>query len=181
MIYSSTGAQIARGEGRGAWYNWLMGSQAEWDFLSPEEKLRWAWLAGIIDGEGYIGLSLASRRDGYYHSALVLRISMTHRETLLEIQRITNLGSVFEARPATRNWKTAFEWRVYNKEAAAVLRTCISMLVTKRDQAAIAIKFQEFVGLTQHGGVPLSPGQLSQRQALVEAMHLLNRRGPALS
>lgn len=31
-------------------------AQAYWDFMTQEEREQYAWLAGIIDGEGTVGI-----------------------------------------------------------------------------------------------------------------------------
>ena len=153
-----------------------MTPQAEWDFLTPEEKLRWAWLAGIIDGEGAIqiitGVPSEPRRW-----RLDLAIGMCHRQTVQEIKRITHVGKIYERPPAPSRKQPHYVWTAHQKHAAAVLRTCLPMLVTKKAEAELALRFMDLVSLQGHGGQLLSFAQIDRRKALREAQKTLHLKG----
>lgn len=150
-----------------------MTEQAEWDFLAPEEKIRWAWLAGIIDGEG--GIWIDSPRMGIAYDSLRLVVEMGDRRTIQELKRISNVGRIYETPPSGRR-KRSFRWETAGRQAASVLRTCLPVLVTKKAEAEIALAFalRQSLYIT---GKSVPPYERERRRALSEALKILHSKG----
>ncbi len=109
-----------------------------------------AYFAGFFDGEGSISLSPYSNTRGERKKrAYYLRISIvnTHLPTLQWIKDIWNLGTInihcFEERRKLRG-----EWRASSNQALHILRLTLPFLRAKREQAEIAIAFQEMKSRT---------------------------------
>ena len=150
------------------------------DFLTtPEEKLNWAWLAGIIDGEGSITIVIQSpkyRKGGISPSSqLRVRVKMTHAPTIEHIQTVAHCGTTYPCKPRP-NCKPAFVWDACSREAAAVLRRCLPFLVTKKKQAQVALQFAE-IALTFADSKTVPSGILAQRQGCADQLKALNQEG----
>ena len=126
-----------------------------------DERTHWlAWAAGIIDGEGWIGLSSVSR--GY--RCLRIEVAQTDIRLPYKLKEIFMCGSVKPQRHnARRGWKPVWRWYVSGEDAANVLRLTLQWLVVKREQAEIAILSRQYV-------------QRSGRKANVAAMHEVARQ-----
>lgn len=148
--------------------------QAYWDFMTAAECCQWAWVAGIIDGEGSV--SIQRKADG--NLEVLLRVSMTHELTVRTIKVFAHVGKVRQDKSRmSSGGKDVWEWRVKGKKAVSTLRQCMPFLVTKKVQARIALEF----ALLANRGHPLSLANKEKRQALREAMLVLNKKGPGKS
>jgi len=98
-----------------------------------------AWLAGIVDGEGCIRITLSRGRT---HS-LILTVSNTDRALIERCALITGAGRIH-----TRKWvtgrKAMHDWAVFNKTAQIILRRILPYMVetNKRQCATLALEFQ---------------------------------------
>lgn len=95
-----------------------------------------AYLAGIIDGEGTIGIYYHKGRNSYRVKIYVVN---TYKPL------IDWLGSVFGGFVYKRNhtkWKTRYEWHL-GENAMELLKSLIPYLKIKKDQAILALGFRE--------------------------------------
>jgi len=143
-------------------------AQAYWDFMTQEEREEYAWLAGIIDGEGSIIIYHAHK--DYLHR-LKLQIRMTHRPTLEKISAITGI-KFRRVRENHSRRKPYFGWEVSGETAASILRRCLSTLTTKRAQALIGIALVELQKTYMRR---VSPAFLAKEESLHQAMSALNQ------
>jgi hypothetical protein len=102
------------------------------------------YLAGIIDGEGYIGLCKSSGKS----FALRLVVTSGCEELVNWIQAATGIGKVVQQDLEHRRRQTSYQWRVFGSEAGLVLKLVRSHLIVKKAQAAIALRFQENTALS---------------------------------
>lgn len=152
--------------------------QAYWDFMTQEEREQYAWLAGIIDGEGaiYIG---KKPRDWYIQYSLTLRVAMTAKTTIENIKAITHVGSTHIGRHLQRNRaKPLHIWVCYDRQAAAILRKCLPFLVTKRPHALLAVGFSEARQVVTGKGISkeVSPNLKAKWERFYIALRQLNAR-----
>ena len=95
-----------------------------------------AWLAGFIDGEGYIGVR---KSQGWY--SLCITIGNTH---LKSVENCKFLAPYFRGPYADKRRpprRPAWRVTVQGKKAQEVLREIYPYLITKKRQAAIALSF----------------------------------------
>lgn len=100
-----------------------------------------AWLAGIIDGEGCIGLYSGGNGDGKSHY-LRLTVVNTDQPMLERAKAITGTGTIRVSRlTADKQRRQTWIWECNSGNAARVLSSVYPFLVTKQRQAQMALEF----------------------------------------
>lgn len=110
------------------------------EFIFPAiTQVQAAYIAGIIDGEGYIGIQRGTK--GTYH----LRVAVTSvsEELMNWLQEKTGFGTIAFADLHHRGRQNTYSWRVFGGEALLLLKLVAAYLLIKKAQAAIAMRFQE--------------------------------------
>jgi len=101
------------------------------------KEVKDAYFAGLIDGEGYIGME--SRGGGWYRPCI--RVKMTCQRTIEAIRAHFLVGRVVLRHPATSSpyykptHKPQWEWCVTYKGAISVLERIMPYLITKKSIA----------------------------------------------
>ncbi|GAI65193.1 unnamed protein product [marine sediment metagenome] len=75
-------------------------AQAYWDFMDQKEREEYAWMAGIIDGEGSIWA--ASRWNKAYKTRehhIGIYVTMTHEITVKTVKGIAKVGHIYPMPP----------------------------------------------------------------------------------
>lgn len=129
-----------------------------------------AYLAGLVDGEGCITITLVRKR---YHM-VQLRIANTDPRMTRWLQSNFGGGVTIENRQNAR-WKVRYTWCVGARAAEPILRAVLPHLLLKRDQAEIALACRE---LTYYRGNRRGLSTFPEREALKQRLHVLNRKGP---
>lgn len=139
------------------------------------EEAERGYLAGIIDGEGCITISRqAGGSGGRVNTShrLYLKITMGHWETLAKCQRIAGgVGSMHLQRGG--QWNDAWSWVVATQQAGAIIREVRDLLVTKAEEADVALEFLALPsGLTggKGGNKTLPPELVAARQDCFERL-----------
>ena len=95
-----------------------------------------AYLAGIIDGEGYI---VFTKRN-----YLLIKVKMTDLNTIKYLHRTTKLGCIYsynpQRDPQKSHYKVLYTWQVSFGQALTVLESIIPYLITKRKDAFRALE-----------------------------------------
>jgi hypothetical protein len=130
----------------------------------------WAWLAGVIDGEGCIVINRQranSRKDLKTDSfRLYVQITMGCRKSLEKCQSITGFGSIHNHTPTKKNSNPAFCWMSNGREAASILKQIVKYAVTKRSEIDEALLFAS-IGPWLTGG---SNGNSQKPASVVDRM-----------
>lgn len=145
-----------------------------------------AWAAGIIDGEGCIGIVKDDRRalnnkNGWNLSPMYkLRISvgMSHLETIERLYELFGDGRINGQKCYKKpGHKQVYYWVVNADQAWEIIKLVRPYLITKRKQAEIAEAFYERERLK--GGIynKASSRVLKEREKLHGKMKKLNQRG----
>jgi len=103
--------------------------------LSPQE---WAYLAGILDGEGTVAI-YGSGKPGQIAS-LSVKVSNTEEELLRWIERRVG-GMVYSARARKAEHRPVFLWQCGGMLAVDVLKNVLPFLIIKKDRALLALEF----------------------------------------
>ncbi len=125
-----------------------------------------AWAAGILDGEGSIGIYRRFPKQGkrsiYYR--LSVQMDNTHKLTIKKIQSIMGVGSV---RMYPTKGKDVWRWGGYDANGEKALRMLMPYLVTKKAQAEMALDFRALMRATayENGSRGLSSDTIAQRDA----------------
>jgi hypothetical protein len=144
------------------------------------------YLAGFVDGEGYLGLSRIPRRNGSREYCLRLCVYNSNLPALKEIQR--TWGGTLSA-PGRRHpsWKPAYALIWTNAAAARVIRKVEPFLISKSRQAHALLAFDERIQTQRkrlrsrdRAGrlLPMTKREARAREAVYLRLKWMNRRGP---
>ena len=135
------------------------------------------WLAGILDGEGYIALAMRRQR-GHKNYISCIEISNTEPNLLLKVRDITaRLGvnlHVKERKPAKNGNRMVFKLECHRFPGVkAILDATLPYLTCKAKRAKLILDFIESRQARKFTNTPYNDGEL----ALVYAVQDLTRSG----
>jgi hypothetical protein len=107
--------------------------------MRRRKQTDWAWLAGILDGEGCLSVGRNNGAGGRYIGLHVV-VRMADEDAVRRAYTIAGVGTLKLHRPFTTNRRALWEWNTSSQEAARTLRLVLPYLVTKRVQAKWFIK-----------------------------------------
>jgi hypothetical protein len=138
--------------------------------LRPTEL---AYIAGVIDGEGTIGIYRLGS-TGYYQMKVC--ISNCSRP-LLEWVRERVGGALVRVAKATPKKREAWQLVISQYQAAPLLLECRGYLQVKRAQADLAVRYMEEYEPARGRASPTEQ-QVARRRWYWDETRRLNRRGP---
>ena len=139
-------------------------------------ELEWAYLAGIVDGEGSCTIALAGKRRPFPNVAM---LTVTNTDARL----VQWLVSKFQGKPYPRaipaRAKPAWNVCWAGKNAKEILLHIQPYLLIKGQQAGTLLAFIALLGRRSPGGGVrvTTDDNISKRRVLAEAMAILNNRG----
>lgn len=127
--------------------------------MSRETDL--AWAAGIIDGEGHIGLYLSRTNTG---NCYVLKVAVvnTNLKMLERLKSIFNGGSINVRIKKQSHHKQQWCYYACSKKAERVLQSVLPYLVAKSDQAELGLLSRKYI--RQHGINTMNPEMEKQSE-----------------
>ncbi|KKN34944.1 hypothetical protein LCGC14_0788850 [marine sediment metagenome] len=142
--------------------------------------LKYAYLAGLIDGEGCIQIKRqkdSAKSFGFYFR-LEVQITSTN-EKLIAYLISNHDGYIYKQKSANPKHKTALHWRVGSTTAKKLLEKVFPYLIIKREQAQVAYKFQQILDDNPTSGKreAMTKDMLSQRSVLYKKVRGLNQKG----
>ena len=101
-------------------------------------ELEYAWVAGIIDGEGSIITSNPKDRP---NPRIEITVSMTHEGTIRKLLEVMQVGTIIELKHyKEKGYKTQWRWKVESHEDSAIVIKLIGKyLVTKKEDVNKAL------------------------------------------
>lgn len=142
--------------------------------------MTYEYLAGLMDGEGCVGIRRVQTKATYGRPCycLVIQLAMTY-QPVIEILCEEFGGVIY-----IDHWyvhlkhKPSYKWTVYGRKAAAILAKMLPTLIVKREQAELALRFQANMHEKFNGyPVKLTDAEMAFRQECYEQMRRLNKRG----
>lgn len=132
-----------------------------------------AWAAGFFDGEGYVGIAVAS--NGTHRlDVIVTQVDRRPLDALAE-----RWGGTVRMRRSTRaRQRDSFVWQRHGSHAVAFLRDVRPLLLVKAEVVDLALQFGATI-LTRHGGRRLAAVETIERQRIRGEILARNRRGVA--
>lgn len=102
----------------------------DYSFFSGEQR---GWLAGILDGEGWIGIDKRSKR-------ITIQVNNTDCK-MIEVLAFLCGGNCYAGKKAkNEKWKQQYVWVLSRREnVVALLNSILPLLVTKRNAAERAL------------------------------------------
>lgn len=140
-------------------------------------KLQSAYLAGLIDGEGYIGILKVkkgekkqwfSNREFIFRP--VMKVAMVDKELIRWLKGA--YGGTFETRKAHGNARESYCWSLRKKSVITLIKKIYPYLRVKKKQAEILLRFPS--GET---GKQIPDNVYQKRIELYDDIRALNRRG----
>lgn len=106
-----------------------------------------SYLAGIIDGEGSIGIEHLSpdnksRKKDYYNCRLTV---INTDEPLMKLLK-TYFGGSYDQRKKIDGRKICYRWHVFGKRLETAINELIPHLRIKKPQALIVMQYRKTVG-----------------------------------
>lgn len=131
------------------------------------------YTAGLFDGEGYVSILHSDSRPNNY--SIRVGISMTHLPTIDFL--VSRFGGSFLEKKVTGNRKDQYTWYCGNKLALDFLEKVLPFLITKKNQAVLALSFP----LTKRGSTgrnrPVLESIVIRRRTIYQDLMALNYRG----
>lgn len=131
-----------------------------------------AYLAGIIDGEGCIGIehlraNNKSRKKDYY----LCRLTVINTDEELMKKLIFYFKGSYSMRKKIEGRKPCFAWRVFGDNQKMALQELYPYLYIKKPQAKLVLEYIDTIGKT---GWHVTNEVLQKRKELWEQCKLLN-------
>ena len=102
-----------------------------------------AYTAGIIDGEGCIGIYSSNALARKRKRRLILEVSVTNtNEWLINWIYFNFRGCIYKKRMLARHYKQVYLWSASSLQAKTLLELLLPYLRIKKPQAEIALQFQ---------------------------------------
>lgn len=137
---------------------------------SKVAEAKWAYLAGLIDGEGCITIKAHNRPGGYLHYSPSLTIGMC-TPVLKRLCTEYGIGLITFKPPGKDGWRDAFVWQFDREDTITVLTHTLPYLQVKGKQARLLIEFMTIHGCKQRGK------NAERKQEIVRCLRDLNKRG----
>ena len=142
--------------------------------LPHDQDSEWAWLAALVDGEGWIGMNRHAKtpRGTQIYSVAVV-IGLVDEVAVRRCREIAGRGSISRERRPT---KDVWRWTVRGRQAMWLLEKLAPYLVRKARHVDVARTFYR-EGFCHSMKAGLTPGEERVRLACWEAFRKLNWRG----
>jgi hypothetical protein len=137
-----------------------------------------AYIAGLIDGEGYVGITRAKtsksakgcKRGISYR--LLVSVTMTDIRPLKFALRHIGLGRIITRKIPKNGFRVPWTWSIWSKQASTVLNLLLPWLIVKKEQAKLCIKFQSI--MRSPGNLGLHDSEWKARETLFAKVKGMN-------
>lgn len=139
-----------------------------------------AYAAGIIDGEGWIGISRFSKSAVPTFQPKV-EVALAEKALAVILWLKAEYGGNVYKKPDPKRPENApcYRWSIAGEQAATFLQKISPALLLKIDQAELIQKLMSVMGpMPTNRRRDWTPAMSEQAQAMFEEMKRLNRRGP---
>lgn len=147
--------------------------------LSPTQK---AYLAGLVDGEGYIGIvrtrkQPTSTNPDPLHLNAYMSIGMTDGDYLVNLAGEIGVGNTYRQKRQREHWKIRTDWRLCGNACRALLPQIVKYLRLKKPQAKLLLRYLELSAHKPCKNPPRNREYKKKVLALYDQMKALNRKG----
>lgn len=156
-----------------------MGAKRHVAIVMPTDPAVLGYLAGLLDGEGTVGISsVRSARAKNPSHFPHLMIANCYEPVMRWLERDIG-GKVDIHTPSTNqpHWRTSYRWRLHGQNAEAFLRSVRPYLRIKHEQADVVLAMSEIRGKNHVPHGTLTGEQVELREGFKRRINELNRRG----
>lgn len=144
--------------------------------LAVISDIDWARLAAYLDGEGHLAINLYSKKNKGRFAQHYLVAGVTNTDPRLILWCAKTFGGhvniADNRQQVNKNWRTCYKWLVTCRMAADIIRGCLPYLIIKREQAEIALAFQDSMRpIGGHRTKKLSETEKSFREECRQGLH----------
>ena len=144
--------------------------------MTTQEKL--AYLAGIIDGEGNIGINLSKKGKWQNCDNYKIRLTISGTDMRLMNWLVENFGGWICKKPIyKKEHKQSYNWSLMCSQAGDVLEMVLPYLIIKRQQAMIMVSYRKLQAFKKYTYPQRKKYSESIREEIYEAIKYLNCRG----
>lgn len=101
-------------------------------------KVDLAYMAGIIDGEGYLGIWFDPRNNA---ASPKIVVEMSHLESIQWLQNLYAGYKIQKIFPRNIKHQITYRWEVWGKDAVKIVQLLLPFLKAKRREAELFITF----------------------------------------
>lgn len=137
-----------------------------------------SYAAGLIDGDGYIGISHVKAADTY---AIKVAVAMVIKSSpILDVLKQRYGGVLSPMKPETERNAPKVRWKAEGDEAYKALTAVLPYLILKKDQARIGMDLHEQImaSRAERGRSHWCPHLRRDAELAKQRIHTLNQRGP---
>lgn len=147
--------------------------------LTPAEL---GYIAGIVDGEGYIGARVSINQSG--RTSLKIRLCVANTDNSLVVWLREKCGGSItwlHQQPRELHHKPVAQWELSTHGAPSLLRLVLPYLVIKSDRAALAIRLSELIEEVKVSGRKKGVPEENHKEriVLISELRRLNKKGVA--
>jgi hypothetical protein len=148
-----------------------------------QKEVTLAYWAGIVDGEGsiYIIKALRKAESGCKspNHQVYLSIGMCCREIIYKMKEYFDMGHIFEPKNTRCNCKQSYYYVISNNQAISVIKLLLPYLIVKKEQARLAIEFDNKRSRCMQKGISkkirkVSEAEITLREQYYQKMKVLN-------
>lgn len=140
-----------------------------------EPHYLYAYAAGLVDGEGSVGMHMHNTGPGRVSAVVTLTATNRNKEAMDLLQELFS-GDVVRVRSTNPNSNYVYNYKLMGRERLMFAFKCIQpYCIIKREQIALALSF--FDQCPSQHGVPLTEEQMLFRDSFITRFRELNKRG----
>ncbi len=137
------------------------------------------YAAGLVDGEGCISIS-KSKRKGYKNYQFYLKVVITNtNKDILNLFQEQFGGSVLNRSHGKKHWTPAYNWQLTCRQAESFLKLILPFLYIKKEEAKVALQFQDLLWETKTPRWPSEEARLSVIEQKIELYRKLASLKPS--
>ena len=131
----------------------------------PPSEMDWLRLAAFIDGEGSILMTERHYKNKSWDS-MYIRVVLCNTDPRMPKWCRDTFGGVFVLGDKRRkpNHRQSYKWHVSTRHAEWVIRGCLPYFLIKREQAEVALAFQETVRKSRLGQPVTVPDEVKEKR-----------------
>ena len=149
--------------------------------LPKPTEVELAYAAGIVDGEGYVGIKCSEREKEQKSRSHRVYLSVGNTDERMVKFLNDKFGGTYyyaERGSSSPNAKPMYTWKLSAISAVTFLKQVLPYLITKKERAEIAIKFQDTIS-NANKAKGITEELLEIRDAYMGEMFRLNKKGVA--
>jgi len=131
------------------------------------------YISGFFDGEGCISILKQKRKDMKMpHYFLEIKITNTNKDVIQYIYNVLKVGRLSKKADKRKNHRTQWCWIANSTEAVYILKLLLPYLKVKKEQAKLAIEFQEKLNRRKHS---LTVNEVKEKEKIRRKIMKLNK------